>query len=582
MRQPRSPKSKRAAVAAARTYLKDKLGWLRGFPIKLHGNGEVDWQTLPRAGSRSRPQVMRITRERLRRTEFGRNTVRRRFPRALGDVVGDVEVWTARTNAQLAMLKASLHGGAELPCLPALVEQYAPRRSTSRKIMALRQRHPELTPLATALAWMHWLDEEALSVSLDNLATFRQPLVALLGHLGPDDGRRIALQGLQLADDKRGAALLKLLADERCWRVPLTHGDFRNQLVNALQRRRSGGGHGSRLETQGAVRPEARLGADLCQFVSHLSTADRDMRERLCILIELLVPHALLEAWQAWWRHAGNLERETRQLIGTLPERLSADQADRCRALETRIRNEERPPSAFRWSDVRELVEAVARSASKAEFEALVDCAHSFTSQYRGRPMARRLLEGWCRALQGSSDGRGAIVPLLNAQRDLVRAIPEISTRQEAWIADDLSFDLIDTWLDDKKPQRLIEPCMQALQDVALRRPDWSRHNGPFRDYSGWVNLLATVERVADANLAAELLIAVPPDVSELPEQAWIGLLALAGARVGRFAALAGKWRSKYWSEPLCKELHRLSDVEGIPEPYRNGVRNLYRSLSLL
>lgn len=564
MRQPRSPKSKRAAIAAARTYLKDKLGWLRGFPIKQCDNGELEWQTLPRAGSRSRPQVLRVTRERLRRTEYGRNTVRRRFPRAIGEVVGDVDAWTVRTNAQLAVLKASIHAGADLPSLPALVEHYAPRRATRRKIMALAEQEPGLAPLTVALVWMHWLDEEALALGIENLASFRQPVTAVLGHLGPDDGRRIALQCLQLVDDKRGAALLDLLADERCWSVPLTHGDFYNQLVNGLKRRRTGGGHGSSLETRGAVRPEARLGADLCRFIADLCTADGNLRERYCILIELLVSTRLLQAWQAWWRHAGGLERETRQLIGTLPERLNGDQADRCRALETRIRHDDRPPSAFRWSDVSALVEAVARSASAAEFEALVECAQSLSGHHRGRPMARRLLEGWCGTLQGTSDGRGAIVPLLKAQRDLVRALPDITSRQEAWVADDLSFDLIDTWIDEKYPQRLIEPCLQALQHVALKRSEWSRHNGPFRDYSGWANLLATVERVSDAGLAAELLVAVPPDVSELPEQAWTGLLALADARVDHFAVLAGKWRSKHWSDALCKELHRLSGVEGV------------------
>lgn len=566
MRQPRSPKSKRAAIAAARIYLKDKLGWLRGFPIKQYDNGEVDWQTLPRAGSRSRPQVLRVTRERLRRTEFGRNTVRRRFPRALGEVVGDVEAWTARTNAQLGVLKETIHAGAELPRLQALLDRYAPRRATSRRIMALAEQESALAPLASALAWMHWQDERALAASIDSVATFQEPLTALVVHLGPQHGRLIALQCLQLVEDKRGAALLELLADARCWRVPLSHGDFYNQLVNGLKRRRAGGGHGSNLETQGAVRPQARLGPELCDFVAILCTHDRDKRDRLCTLLELLVTTTMLKAWQVWWRGAADLEREARHLIGTLPERLTADQADRCRALETRIRHEQRPPSAFSWSDVSDLVEAIARSASQAEFEALADCAQSLAGHHRGRPIARLLLEGWYRTLQGSSDGRGAIVPLLNAQRDLVRAIPDIKPRQEAWIAEDLSFDLIDTWIDEKKPQRLIEPCMQALQQVALARPEWSRHNGPFRDYSGWVNLLATVEQVSDAKLAAEILIAVPPDVSELSEQAWRGLLALASERVGRFTALAVKWRSKYWSESLCGELYRLADVEGVPD----------------
>ncbi|MGI9426854.1 MAG: hypothetical protein ACR2PA_26995, partial [Hyphomicrobiaceae bacterium] len=391
MRHTRSPKSKRAAIAAARTYLKAKLGWLRGFPTHRDRNGEIVWQVLPRVGSRSQSEVLHVTRERLRRTEFGRNTVRRRFPRALRDVVGDVEAWTARADELFAILKAVVHDGGELPDWQALLAAYAPRRSIRTQIGAIVDSDRTLAPLITSLLWIHWFDARSFAAALDNLEAHRQPISGLLERLEHDHGQLPALQCLQLVDDRRGSKLLALLADQRCWTVPLSHGDFHSQLVNGLKRRRTGGGIGSTLEREGAKRPEPRLGPDLCRFISSLCTRDEKIRGRILILMDLILSRELLQDWQEWWQQAATLERETRRLMGSFPPRLTWDHAEKCRAMEAQIREAQNAPRAFRWSDVGDLFDSISRSAEDAEFESLVSCARSLTGSHRGRPIAQLL-----------------------------------------------------------------------------------------------------------------------------------------------------------------------------------------------
>ena len=131
--KPHSPKpNKRAAQSAVRTQLRDKLGWLRGFPAGAPGDGGVPWLVLPGPTSRAEVRALRVDRELIRRTTYARNALQRRFPRALPAVVGDVDAWAARLDARLELLKACVHDEAPLPTVEALLEAAGVRSRLAR------------------------------------------------------------------------------------------------------------------------------------------------------------------------------------------------------------------------------------------------------------------------------------------------------------------------------------------------------------------------------------------------------------------------------------------------------------------
>ena len=111
---------KRATEHAVRAQLRQGLGWLRGFPVASRG-ASVMWLCRP-SGSASPEQLAReIDREALRAAAQAKNAIRKRFPRALPRVVGDVEAWNAAIEARFDLLKACVHDGALLPTLAAVL-----------------------------------------------------------------------------------------------------------------------------------------------------------------------------------------------------------------------------------------------------------------------------------------------------------------------------------------------------------------------------------------------------------------------------------------------------------------------------
>ncbi len=558
MKPHKDTRRKHAATAAARTYVRARLGWLRGFPADAADEEGLSWLSLPALGGQSEPEPFTVDRERIRRTEFARNAVLHRFPKALPRVVGDVEKWKLQTDAQLDVLKAAVHRNEPMPDLTALLKATGVRRSVGQQASRLAQSGNAIRLLVPAAVWVHWGSEKDLRAALDLIEQHRPQLSGLLGHLDPSAGALFALQCLQLLADGCRPAFLHLLADPRSWQVPLTHGDFANRMRSALDVLSSGEAPDPALALSGFDRPQPRLGEALVGFVSRLAGGSAKSRTRQLELLEVLVPDALLDEWEGWWSRAGTLESEARGLLSqSSPGR---DAKRRCRALSERIREELGAIRAFHWSDAAELIDVVATAAAPSAHLALLNCMKAAPQCHRGRPVAQSVLENWGGELRAPRKGWGIVARLLSAQARLLEETAGLESEVGAWICDSLVDDLTDTWIQEAKPQNLIDPALGALGSLLNGSVCWDDHSGPFSDYTGWETLIEAAAATRNADLAARLLQLVPPDWDGLHGKDWGVLLKLSGNQPEKFAALAGKWAPRDWSAPLMAELLGRAD----------------------
>ncbi len=112
----REIKSSRAGVARGRMYLKARLGWLSGFPLQ-QSPGRVIWLALPRFGDRL-PQEMAVIGRDLHRASRTWQKLTTRFPRALPQIVENLDHWQNGVPLLISLLSDAIHQGKAFRRLP--------------------------------------------------------------------------------------------------------------------------------------------------------------------------------------------------------------------------------------------------------------------------------------------------------------------------------------------------------------------------------------------------------------------------------------------------------------------------------
>ena len=550
-------KSKRAADSAARSYLRAKLGWLRGFPLERAGDGCLVWMTLPPLGSRAGAGRLRVDRELIRRTEFGRNAALRRFPNALPRLVGDVGSWKQQTDNQLEILKAAVHDQTPMPGLSDLLLVAGIRHSLTDQALQIAARSPDLNRLCIAASWVHWGNDTDLRDALGQIEQHKGDLSVLLDRLGHPAGLCSALQCLQLLSDGCTPAFLHRLADAKCWEVPLSHGDFAGRMRAELSNPSHGKEGWTELLAEGFDRPPPRLGPALVDFVHGLSSLPRKPRLRQLELLSVLVPDALLEVWDDWWKRAGELEREVKGLISQHAPGRGAKA--RCSALGERIKEELGSPHVFHWDDVYQTIERVSKDTAPTAYLALLDALTSVPGCHRQKPLAQFLVENWNRELRRPRHGWSVIARLLSAQGKLLRRTAHLGGTAKLWICETLTDDLISTWIYEATPRSRIEATLDVVGALLNDAPACHEHWGPFGGYTGWETLVEATSHTTDTALIARLLEVAPPRAGGLHGADWGVLLKLSGCDPEVFQALAQSWKPRAWSAFLTAELSRLA-----------------------
>ena len=184
---------------------------MRGVPIGPAGAHGLPWITVPQPGSRDAPMAINIDRERLRESEYAFRAVRRRFPKALGLVVGDVAIWATKIETQLNIVKGVVQRGATFPSLARLAAHAALRPSTIALTETLARLHPVLGPVLLGLVWLNWHDEAELRANLDAMDV--DAVKAILGRFEKSDGVLTAIRLTQMSGDGLRPRLLQLIGE---------------------------------------------------------------------------------------------------------------------------------------------------------------------------------------------------------------------------------------------------------------------------------------------------------------------------------------------------------------------------------
>ncbi|MGE0707252.1 MAG: hypothetical protein AB7N76_16425 [Planctomycetota bacterium] len=324
----------------------DRLGWLRGFPAAAtSAEGAADPHPLAWfvVAPHAPPERVVLDRGRLREARFALRSLRRRFPRALADVVGDVDAWQARVERRLDRVAAVLHEGAGWPGTDVLLAA-APKdvRGRARRLSALSG----LRGLIAALVWT-WGDEDParLADALGRCERWQTSLGELLSR-APERGLDLALRASAADDPEAWEPLLHYLGEVESWEVPLGGAELARGLASSLSgkaRRRDSGyvarllraarrGHagaeedGARGAAGRAGEPSEGPGDHARRLLGEALRVDeagtRGERARGLRLLAALLPRGRRDAWRAWWRGLQALcAVHAERLRGSPPER---------------------------------------------------------------------------------------------------------------------------------------------------------------------------------------------------------------------------------------------------------------------
>jgi hypothetical protein len=546
---------KRASEAAARTYLRAHLSWLRGFPVGAAGDETLGWIAFPKLNGRARAQRLQIDRQLLRRTTFAHNSAVRRFPRAMRRVVGDLGRWRRDVNTKLALVKQTIHDGRRAPHFDQLLKVANYRESSRLRALATANRGLHLKPLLSAYAWIHWGNDEAfvgaLSV-LDEHAAELRTVLAMTGDI------RVVLHLCDLAAESVDATrILAVLGDVRAWTVPLWDHDLASRMAKALKERCKGGDRPTGLVKHGFSRPPAPLGHHLAKTLLALQGTEPKTRKRIVQLIALLAAEAPLTEWSTWWTRADQLERTVRRLLAT--RRPTLYDRNKMKELAGRLDGLLAAPPPYRLSKSQPLVEQAAAPSRAASFPPLLEALKAVSGHHKKRLLREALLEEWVTETRGITQREALIRTLVRAQATLLQAHPTLSQKQKAWICTDLIEELVDTWITQSTPTKLIAPTVSALEATIRIQTDWDDDSGPFADHLGWATLVASVKLTGDPHLAAKLVAAAAPTEFDLTLTGWTALCRMSRRSPARLRALAERWRAPRWHDHLIEELERLS-----------------------
>ncbi|MFQ5570252.1 MAG: hypothetical protein ACE5G0_11295 [Rhodothermales bacterium] len=300
-----------AAIARGRMFLKARMGWLPGFPIR-QGAGTVEWMSVPRHGERT-PTRIQLARDYLQRATYTWNKLVHRFPRVLPHLVDDRDAWTKGVPQVLDRLKGAIHRGEPVPGSLLEVEGVF-SRSAVETAAALARRHPAWQPLLDALSWSTFLSPKELPRILAWLDENARAVTVLLEARSGTEGIVTVLTLWELArrdGSRRVEPLLTFMGDPRSYVLTTREAaTYVGYWVAALRRNYLGTGRERR-------RAEPRMGTELRSFVFELLSRRRSQRRRALDLFALLLPGDLLLQWERWWAEVDPLLKRARRLVAS-------------------------------------------------------------------------------------------------------------------------------------------------------------------------------------------------------------------------------------------------------------------------
>ncbi len=617
MRPHDPPPPKRAARAAARRQLQAGLGWLRGFPVEDAPGPRLAWLTLVDGEAGPGLLACTVDRTRLMRSSHHLTALPRRFPRALPEVVGEVEAWRRNVEAKLALCKAAVHENRPLPPFREMLEHHTALipgsrlrpRAAAELLTGLR---PGTRRLVRALVWLCWEDSAGLLAACRVVRARHAAFAALIERGADNAGLELCLRlctEAVAAGDRRGEktgpsaqaasrdgcppgnrrgektgpsaqaasrdgcppgdvdALLDWFAEPTAWTVPLrSAGGTSQALKQALLRMRNGQPPALRLPTRPGPRYARALGA----FCRRLLTWPEADRARGLRALALGLPTAGLRAWAEWWQRLLAVEQEATRLardarLVPQPERRAAFVAALSELRGTM-------PPAVRAEDQLRSVERLARNAPPKLTTPLFELLEGLP-EIAGRTRVReRCLDHFSWEVDAPERGLAIVTKVIVAVRGLVRAVfpAQPWERATALTCLRLASSLSSLFSDrEGPPARQLPAVRRALAALADHKPiaDWPVF---WTAYAGLRTLHSALHEWEDHGRAVAFFVALrdPEAVSLRPglQRPLLRLLAhVSPAQAAeRFCALAQGLRGRTWTDAEVEALGRMCRSPGL------------------
>jgi len=168
----------KSAILRAKLLLRAQLGWLWGYPSAVE-NQQVVWQQLyyPMPWDTT---AFSLTPTHLAQASVVRNRLVSDFPRALPEVLGDVDSWGAAVTLKLQALRALLDGQTLNPIVTLLGDKTRYGEQLQRQASTFCRQFPALRPLAEGFVWWLSMEPDTLAQALRWLASEQYALHQLL------------------------------------------------------------------------------------------------------------------------------------------------------------------------------------------------------------------------------------------------------------------------------------------------------------------------------------------------------------------------------------------------------------------
>ena len=572
MQPHRGPKSKRATTRAAQNYLRSRLGWLRGYPEPAESQQDVVWITLPQSGSAKSSERLIVDPERLRKAEYTRNAARRRFPKALPEIVGNISEWTRHTDVRLTILKDAVHRQKPTPGLHKLMQSAGLRRSVTERIATLRRREKRLDPLLTALVWCHWETLDELETSIAVVEAHVDPISRIFDHCDRGPAVAHALTCIELVATGADTWFMDALAHEVVWQAPIGHNDLVAKLRQPLKALKQQSDDPDAGKVFPIERPAKRLSQEILKSLSGLCGVAVQRRNAQTKILKSLVDTGIAQEWLEWWDRAARLEREVRRLSAIGWAKAGKKERDQGKKLSKRISDELDPPPNVKMRELTELAAAIAENFTPGGLKLLNDCIDLVPAIPRRREQVTRFLNNWSNEVADAHASKRTIIALLKAQAHLLRNLTTPASKAWFWALGELSYHAGQTWLRDNQPVALVKRAFGIVARILDGHEDWTNPPQLVDHYWGWESLIESLVVCNDDNFIARVIARVPSGQLHSYGSYWTPLVRISGFDAATFEKLARDWRSADWPYELSEVFDDISQDPAVCDLVRTAL----------
>jgi hypothetical protein len=542
MRTRKRRTSKRACARAARTTLRAHLDWLNGYP-----SDDLRWQSVPSLCSRSEVHSRTLDASQIRAASHALKSIQRRFPKALPEIVGPVELWATHITEKLDHLKEMLRGQPSADWRALARDNQWPN-----SLQSLAQKSTRFAPLLTAIAWYHWRSHKQIEQALNFIRQFHSPLQTLQSKR-KKDFIPLTLQLIQLHSHHHSliTAILEQLGDPELWSIKLSELETLGALKKTFKKLKHRSSSRSSLIFNRPWKSPAPVTLpcqmlldtvlDQCRAVAARSVKDQ---KNYLTVAQALMAGIPSQPWRGYWERLGDLESRLRQLWYSIGHN-KQDPLSRPGNIEKQIQKlEASRPTAYRLGEVSHELTLFVKQIDNPASHALTQLLPRLPKPERAPFFIHWNYE--CHQPDGAS------AAILNGLCRLFpsRAAIDAWSQWSDWSIYRLSTEISDCLSNDhghiqcSQLARILETIPLLIQLDSKN----DRAATP-RDFSLlWEPLLALTEKLSNSHEVALFLRAIPDNRrARMSDKMIPALLAICQRSPERFARILTAWQKRSW-----------------------------------